>query len=83
MNMATADDAAEYFAEVVAHHEAMIDAIRRRDADAADRLAGEHAKLFRARIMRFVAASAAGDVSVGAISAEATASASLLKTSSA
>ena len=51
-----------YYDDVVAQHEAMIAAIERNDAEAADRLARDHADLFRARVMAHMQASLAGGV---------------------
>ena len=45
-----------HFEAVVADHDALLRAIRRRDADAAERRAGEHAALFRRRVLDFLAA---------------------------
>lgn len=41
-----------YYAEVVDHHNAIIDALARRDANAAETLGSKHTELFRSRIIR-------------------------------
>lgn len=63
---ALADDAdyRSYYDEVVRHHAEMVAAIKAGDADAADKLAVDHAALFRARITRHLEASRAGEVAL-------------------
>jgi DNA-binding GntR family transcriptional regulator len=62
----TNDDYYEtYYMEVVRQHEAMIDAIERGDAEAADNLAGLHTNLFRERIDRYLNNNLAGGMKLG------------------
>jgi DNA-binding GntR family transcriptional regulator len=51
-----------YHETVRQHHRGMTEAIRRRDADGADRLAKEHAILFRDRMLKFLAANQAAEI---------------------
>ncbi len=51
-----------YYDEVVRQHAAMVTAIENKDARTADRLARDHADLFRSRVMAHLATSLAGDV---------------------
>lgn len=55
-------DDTSYFDTVCRHHREMLRAISDHDDDAADRLAREHAQLFRSRMLRFFEASRAGDI---------------------
>ncbi len=48
-----------YFDHIIAEHDQMIDAIERRDAQAADKLAQDHSRAFQARIVRFIRANLA------------------------
>lgn len=43
-----------YYDEVISEHRAMIGALEHQDVEAADRLAQEHAKLFRSRITQYL-----------------------------
>ena len=52
---------ANYYNEVVAHHDAMIDALSRRDPDEAEALAHVHTELFRRRIMRAIETDLGGE----------------------
>lgn len=52
----------DYFARVDDEHQRIIAAIASRDADAADELARNHAKLIRERIMAYVQSSLAGEI---------------------
>jgi DNA-binding GntR family transcriptional regulator len=61
------ESASDYYSEIVQQHEAMIEAIEKRDADLADKLARVHTDLFRDRIMRYVGKSLAGTVGLGSI----------------
>ncbi len=56
------EDQAKYYAEIIRQHEDMVTAIRARDAEAADQLARKHLALFRARMMKYLARSGAGDI---------------------
>lgn len=51
-----------YYDEVVAQHHAMVAAVDKGDVRAADRLARDHAALFRARMTEHLQSSLAGDV---------------------
>ena len=51
-----------YYADVVRQHEAMVGAIEAGDAERADALAREHARLFRRRVTRSLQAGLAGDM---------------------
>lgn len=51
-----------YYNEVVRQHAAMVAAIEKKDARAADRLARDHADLFRSRVMKHMQSSLAGDL---------------------
>lgn len=51
-----------YYVEVVPKHAAMIAAIKEKDARAADRLARDHADLFRSRVVEHMQSSPAGDL---------------------
>jgi DNA-binding GntR family transcriptional regulator len=57
----------EYFAEIVAQHERIIDLIAKGDAEGADELAGAHARKFRDRLLHYMKNSLANDVRVEAI----------------
>lgn len=59
-------DQAAYFGDAVEQHAAILDAIRAGDAERADRLATIHCGVFRRRMGDFVAASAAGEIGLGA-----------------
>lgn len=54
-----------YFDEVVAQHGAMVDAVRRQDADAAEALGRAHTEVFRGRIVRSIGSNLTGDFDVG------------------
>jgi len=56
------EDQAAYYAELNRQHDAMVDAIERRDGNTADRLAADHVDLFRSRLHRYVDRSRADDV---------------------
>ena len=56
------EDQAAYYAELNRQHDAMVDAIERRDGTAADRLAADHVDLFRSRVHRYVDRSRAGEI---------------------
>lgn len=47
-------DLSRHFDEVTSHHIGMIDALRRRDAKAAEGIAVEHVQLFKRRVQRFL-----------------------------
>lgn len=64
MAIVSATSHKEYFAEIVAQHERMIDLIAARDADGADALAGAHARKFRARLLAYLESSLADDVRI-------------------
>ncbi|MEO1191848.1 MAG: GntR family transcriptional regulator [Pseudomonadota bacterium] len=49
---------------VIAEHDALVAAIAARDADLAERLAGEHADLFRRSVVRFFSQSHAAEVAI-------------------
>jgi DNA-binding GntR family transcriptional regulator len=51
-----------YYDEVVRQHAAMVAAIDKKDARTADRLARDHADLFRSRVMEHMQSSLAGDL---------------------
>ena len=55
-----------YYDEVVGHHQDMIDAIRRRDADAGEALGRLHTDLFRGRIVRAIEANLSTEFDLGA-----------------
>ena len=58
------EDQAQYYAELTRQHEAMVDAIKARDGNAADRIAADHVELFRSRVHRYIDRSLAGDVEI-------------------
>ena len=62
--LSTDADYQSYYDEVVRHHGEMVAAIASGDADSADRLAVDHAALFRSRITRHLESSLAGDVAL-------------------
>lgn len=47
-------DLGRHFEEVTSHHTGMIDALRRRDARTAERIAVDHVGLFKRRVQRFL-----------------------------
>ena len=51
-----------YHSEVVRQHVAIVAAIEKKDARAADRLARDHADPFRSRVMNHMQSSLAGDL---------------------
>ena len=51
-----------YYREVVDHHEAMIDALARRDPDASEELGRKHTDLFRRRIIRAIESDLSRDI---------------------
>ena len=62
------EDQTEYYAELNRQHEAMVAAIAARDGDAADRVAADHAHLFRNRVHRYIDRSLAGDIDLASAS---------------
>lgn len=54
----------EYYARVDAEHGAMVDAIRSRDPDKAEKLARQHTILFRERVIAYLTESKASEVEV-------------------
>lgn len=62
--LSTDADYQSYYDEVVRHHNEMVVAIAAGDAEAADRLAVEHAALFRSRITRHLESSLAREVAL-------------------
>ena len=62
----TDEPAQDYYLEIVRQHDEMINAIERRDPDAAEALARVHTDLFRERIMRYIGSNLAGGVSLQA-----------------
>ncbi len=54
-----------YYMDVVEAHDAMIDAIERKDLDKADQLAREHTEVFRERINRYLQNNLAADIKLG------------------
>ena len=61
------EPAQDYYLEIVRQHDDMIEAIERRDPDAAETLARIHTDLFRERIMRYLGSNFAGGVSLEAL----------------
>jgi DNA-binding GntR family transcriptional regulator len=59
-----------YYDEVVEHHDAMIDALRRRDPDEAEALARVHTELFRRRIIRAIETDLGSDFSLEALAGQ-------------
>lgn len=59
-------DSAEYFDQIVTEHEETIDTIERRDADAAERLAIDHTKLFRKQVITYMERSLSSDLTIPA-----------------
>ena len=60
------EDHKKYYMEVVTQHEAMVQAIADKNADAAEALARTHTDLFRDRINRYLDANLASEVTLGA-----------------
>ncbi|WP_353038039.1 GntR family transcriptional regulator [Mesorhizobium sp. M1076] len=56
-----------YYDTVRHHHSGMVEAIRHRDADHADELAKEHAKLFRGRLLKFLERNDADALDLGRV----------------
>lgn len=54
----------EYYARVDAEHHAMVEAIQRRDAEAAEKLARQHTQLFRERVVTYLTESKADEIQV-------------------
>lgn len=52
------------FDEIIDEHAAMIDAIRRRDADAAEKIAGQHCTQFQRRVVQIITSGESLNVSV-------------------
>jgi DNA-binding GntR family transcriptional regulator len=61
------EPAQDYYLEIARQHDEMVNAIERRDPDAAEDLARVHTELFRDRIMRYIGSSLAGGVSLQAV----------------
>jgi DNA-binding GntR family transcriptional regulator len=54
-----------YYMEVVRQHDAMIQAIERKNADEAEELARIHTELFRERVNRYLNSNLAGSIVLG------------------
>ena len=61
------EPAQDYFLEIVRQHDEMINAIERRNPEAAENLARVHTDLFRERIMRYIGSNLAEGVSLQAL----------------
>jgi DNA-binding GntR family transcriptional regulator len=54
----------QYYARVDAEHRAMVEAIRKRDARAAEQLGRQHTVLFRERVIGYLSESRSGDIAL-------------------
>ncbi len=61
---AMTDDEDAYFHLIIDQHEAIIDALERRDAEAAETLALSHTRLFRRRVIAYMEQSLAGEITI-------------------